>query len=1082
MISIELVAILSLLYFALLFGVAYYADRRRALGQSLISNANIYSLSLAVYCTSWTFYGSVGRAATSGLDFLAIYLGPTLMAFSWWFLLRKIVRCSKEQNIVSIADFISSRYGKSAFLGAVVTVFAVIGIMPYIALQLKAISQTFDILTLSPEAIHQGSTHSLQSLSGTIDTAFVVAFLLGLFGVLFGARHLDASERHEGLVAAIAVESLVKIVTFVAVGIFVTYGMFDGFTDIFARFQTHFPERMHLLQLGGGPSGNAHWFSLLFISMMAFMFLPRQFHIMVIENSAEDHIRTAMSRFPAYLFIINLFVIPIALGGLLTTAGDSSQADYFVLSLPLQQGHSWLALLAFLGGFSASAGMVMVSSVALSTMILNHLVMPAILKFNFDIRDFSVLLINLKRFGILAVTFLGYLYYRVIGESYALVNIGLISFIAATQFAPSLIGGLYWRRATRRGAATGLILGFLVWFYTLLIPSFVRSGWLASDILEEGLMGLSFLRPLELFGLTGFDIWSHSLFWSMFFNLGAFLTLSLITSPSKSEEEQIGKFVDVFSPQQKVMERQRISKAPTIIEFVELMTKFVGEKQAHTAIAEYMGDREIDARGSLSEYELPSLKRFTERTLAGSVGAAPARIIIENYLATRGSRMEDVFNIFGSVSLSRTASREQLGVLYEAARVIASGADLQHIMDDILELQVQQFKFDLCVIRTLDIEQDILTVCSQKGMSSDHLGQSERSLTMDTYIGQTFLTSETTIVNDTDFMDKKTSAHIIHREGIKSFAHAPIIIEGEPVGVLSAFSKTVKGIFTDEFIELFTSLAGQIGIAWRNNQQTLSLIRAREQQKEMEIAKTIQLSLLPLAIPDISGISLAGICVPAREVGGDYYDFLISASDQLDLLVADVSGHNVGSALLMAETRTYIRARVKKIPTTRQVMASLNQFFYEDLSRSELFITMFYLRYNNAQKRLTYASAGHCRPILHRGESGKCELLDADGLILGIHEQVNFEERETRFNPGDLLLLYTDGLTEAANSEGELFGEDRLCNMVKEANDLAPQELIDHVLNQVRIFTGLRHFDDDVSLVVMRSEREAGNTTSLSKP
>ena len=1070
MISIQLITVLSIAYFVILFGVAYYADWCREHGRSLIANAHVYSLSIAVYCTSWTFYGSVGRAATSGIDFLLIYLGPTLMAFSWWFLLRKMVRVSKEQNIVSIGDFISSRYGKSAFLGAIVTIFAVIGIMPYIALQLKAISQSFDLLTLPPEVFRQGGTHHFQAISQTIDTAFVVALLLGLFGVLFGARHLDASERHEGLVAAIALESIIKVIAFVAVGIFVTYGLFDGFGDIFSRFQETFPERAYLLQIGGENTSYARWFSLTFIAMMACMFLPRQFHIMVIENSSEEHVKSAMWRFPLYMFVINLFVIPIALGGLILSNGDTSQADYFVLNLPLTNNQEWLGVLAFLGGFSASAGMVMVSSVALATMILNQLAMPAILKFRLEVADFSILLINLKRFCILGVIFLGYLYYRIIGESYALVNIGLISFIAATQFAPSLIGGLYWRRATLKGAATGLILGFLIWFYTLLIPSFVRSGWLHSDILENGLFGLSYLRPLELFGLSGFDIWTHSLFWTLFFNVGAFLTLSLMSEPEKQVLEQVPKFVDTFKPRRAEPEKQRISKAPTIMEFVELMTKFIGEKQAHAAIAEYLGDREIDQRGSLSEYELPSLKLFTQRTLAGSVGAAPARIIIENYLVTRGSKMEDVFDIFGSVNLSRTSSREQLGVLYESARVVASGAKLQRIMDDILDLMVQQFKLDLCVIRMHDPSTDNLVVHSQRGMSSEHLGRSERELTMETYIGQTFLSNEPVVVNDTDFMSKPISAQIIHREGIKSFAHAPITIEGEPIGVLSAFSKTIKGIFTDEFVEMFLSLAGQVGVAWRNNQQTIKLLVAAEQQKEMEIAKTIQLGLLPNSVPKLPDVHLGGICVPAKDVGGDYYDHMMSSAHQLDLVVADVSGHNVGAALLMAETRTYIRARAHKIPTAKQVMASLNEFFYADLSRAELFITMFYARYNANLKRLVYASAGHCKPILYRHATKICERLDAEGLIFGILPQVEFEERHTYLYPGDLLLLFTDGIVEAENDLGEFFGEERLARLVCDSVSLSTHEMFDPILNQARLFTGTRHFKDDVSLVVMKAE------------
>jgi Na+/proline symporter/GAF domain-containing protein len=1068
--SVTAVALITFLYVGLLFGVAYYADFLRKQNRSIISNPYIYSLSFAVYLTSWTFFGSVGRAATTGLDFLPIYLGPTLIAFTWMFLLRKIIRISKEQNIVSIADFISSRYGKSQTIGSLVTLFALIGIMPYIALQLKAIAHTFENLT----RIHPSQlTWMDQTLSQIpfVDTAFVVAFLLSLFAVLFGARHLDTTERHEGLVAAIALEAIVKLIAFVAVGIFVTYGLFDGFGDIFTQFRTQFPEREYLLYLAPDHTSYVRWFTLIFISMMAFMFLPRQFHIMVIENSNLDHVKSAMWRFPAYMFLINLFVIPIALGGLILYQGDTSNADYFVLSIPLDTGHEWLALFTFLGGFSASAGMVMVSSVALSTMILNHLVMPIILRFNLAESGVSKILINIKRVGIFFTIFLGYIYYKFLGESSALVNIGLISFVAASQFAPALIGGLYWQHATKRGAIAGLLLGFIFWFYTLLLPSFINSGWLSQRILDEGLFGISLLKPLELFGLSGFDIWSHSLFWTMFFNIGGFLLFSSIKKPNAAEIEQTQKFVNAPGEATVSSGYERISKAPSIMEFVELMSKFIGDKQAHLAISDYIGDRVIDQKGSLSEFELPSLKRFTERTLAGSVGAAPAKIIIDNYLKTRGSQMEDVFNIFGSVTLSRTASREQLGILYETARIVASGQKLQKILDSVLKLLQQQFKFDLCVIRIIDTQTSTLVVKCQQGMSTRHLGSSERNLDMETYIGEAFLTNREMVINDTDYMDKPVSRDIIRVEGITSYAHTPISIEGEPIGILSAYSKTAKGIFTAEFIEMFRNLAGQIGVAWRNAEQTESLIVAREHERELDIAKRIQLSLLPTNIPQTPEFATAGICIPAKQVGGDYFDLFLRSDQHMDAVIADVSGHNVGSALIMAETRTLIQASKERLLPPFELLFELNNFFYDDLTRTELFITMFYLSIDCATSKIGYANAGHNPPMIWRKTTEQCESLDGEGLILGVKKNVLFEEKSTSLASGDVLLIYTDGITEAENhNTGEFFGEEKLKSLLASNADLPPEEIIENILDQVRLFTGVHSFNDDVSLVIIKAK------------
>jgi Na+/proline symporter/serine phosphatase RsbU (regulator of sigma subunit) len=1070
MLSAKIVLIISLAYFALLFLVAYYADKRRQMGTSLLSNPNIYSLSVAVYCTSWTFYGSVGRAATSGLEFLPIYLGPTLMAFTWWFVLRKMVRISKEQNIVSIADFISSRYDRSAILGAIVTLFAIFGIMPYIALQLKAIARTLDILS-SPLSLPSAGLNTLVSqLPPYIDTAFVVAMVLGMFGMLFGARHLDSSERHEGLVVAVALESLIKLIAFIAVGIFVTYGLFDGFLDIFQRFFEQFPERRDLFRLGTAQTPYTKWFSLIFLSMMAIMFLPRQFHIMVTENPDENHIKKAMWRFPAYIFLINLFVIPIALGGLILNGGDTSQADFFVLTLPLSAGHPWLAMLVFIGGLSASAGMVMVSSVTISTMILNHLVMPVILKMKLHVQDLSGILINLKRLGIIGVVFLGYFYFKIIGDSYALVNMGLISFMAATQFAPAVIGGLYWKRANRKAATAGLVLGFFLWFYTLLIPSFVRSGWLDSDILQNGLYGIELLKPLELFGLRGFDIYTHSLFWSLLFNVAAYLTISFYIKQGESETAQAEKFVDALkAPTEHPIQLKRISKAPTVMEFVELMSKFIGDKPANIAITDYLETREIDSRGSLADHEIPNLKAFTERTLAGYVGAAPARIILENYLSTRGSKMEDVFDIFGSVTISHAASREQLSVLYDAAQIVASGAELEQVLDDILGLLATQFKFDLCVIRFLEKDSMTLVVKSQTGMSSVHFGQSERNLNMETYIGQAFLSNVTAVVNDTDFLDKPISAEIIHREGITCFAHTPIVLEGEAVGVLSAFSRTVKGIFTQEFLALFENLAGQVALAWRNDKQLQVLLEVREQERELQIAKNIQRSLLPKTNPEMENLSVAGLCVPAHQIGGDYFDYIPREESGIDLIIADVSGHNIGSALIMAETRTFIHARVDSIKKPDQMLHSLNKFFFGNMDCSDLFVTMFYLQYNPEKKKLDYSSAGHNKPILWRSQKNTVDLLDAEGLIFGIKPDVEFELRSVHLDAGDILLLYTDGIIEAEDSNGEFFGIERLGKLIKEYEDLAPEDLIDRIMDQVRIFTGLRHFKDDITLVVMKT-------------
>ena len=443
-------------YIGVLFAIARYGDYRADQGRSIIANPYVYSLSLGVYATAWTFYGSVGRAAGDGVGFLPIYIGPTLMMALWWLVMRKIIRISKANRITSLADFVSSRYGKSALVAGLVTVIAVIGIVPYIALQLKAVSGSFTILVGYPEVV-KSVPH--QAAPVHADTAFWMAVLLAIFTILFGTRHLDASERHEGLVAAIAFESLVKLLAFLAVGVFVTWGIHDGFADIFARAGAQPRLATLFAPLGGAAGSYASWAWLTVLSMLAIMFLPRQFQVAVVENVNENHIAKAIWLFPAYMLAMNVFVLPVAFGGLLHFSGVPVDPDTFVLTLPMAEKQEGLALLVFIGGLSAATGMVIVETIALSTMVCNDLVMPVLLRMRsmrlHERRNLTGLLLGIRRGAIVAVILLGYVYFRLAGEAYALVAIGLISFAAVAQFAPAddrwhlLEGGDPLRRTCR---------------------------------------------------------------------------------------------------------------------------------------------------------------------------------------------------------------------------------------------------------------------------------------------------------------------------------------------------------------------------------------------------------------------------------------------------------------------------------------------------------------------------------------------------------------------------------------------------------------------------------------------------------
>ncbi len=698
-----LVVAVSCAYMLLLFAVAYWADRRAAQGRSVIDSAWVYALSMGVYCTAWTYFGSVGRAASSGVWFLPIYLGPMLAMILAWMVVRKMIRIAKTYRITSIADFISSRYGKSPVLAGMVTVITVVGIVPYIALQLKGIAVAFAVMT-APLGQDVADAQIWWQ-----DSTFYLALVLAGFTMVFGARHLDSTERHEGMVAAIAFESVIKLLAFLAVGLFVSYALFDGLGDIFERTRA-VPELRRLLELGEQQNfAYAQWFGMTVLAMLSVILLPRQFQVMVVENVDERHLRRAAWVFPLYLFLINLFVLPIALGGLLHFGPGTLNPETFVLSLPLSQGWHALAILAFVGGLSAATGMVIVEAIAVSTMVCNDLVMPVLLRTyrraSSQGSDLTRLILQIRRAAILIILLLGYLYYHLAGEAYALVSIGLISFAAVAQFGPALLGGMFWKGGTRQGAMAGLLLGFSVWAYTLMLPSLAKSGWMPDTFLQDGLWGWTWLRPEALLGMRGLDNLTHSLFWSLLFNAAAYVLVSLWRTPSAQEASQALLFVDVFdrtNAARPVFWRGQASVA----DLLPLAARFLGAEKARTCFEVYA--RQVGV-ASVDKLQADArLVQFVETLLAGAIGSASARVMVASVVKEDALNLDEVMAILDEANRLRLHSHEleeKSRSLEQATAELRAANDqlqsLDRLKDDFMSSVTHELRTPLTSIRAL---------------------------------------------------------------------------------------------------------------------------------------------------------------------------------------------------------------------------------------------------------------------------------------------------------------------------------------------------------------------------------------------
>lgn len=702
----------SIGYLLLLFGIASWVERLAKKGRNLIQNPYVYALSLAVYCTAWTFFGSIGRVTTTGVEFIYIYLGPSLAAPLLFIMLRKMIRIAKHQNITSIADFISTRFGKNISLGAIVAVLSIIGVIPYIAIQLKAISDSIKII----------SGNSDQKAGWIIDpNTLLIVIAISIFIILFGTRKVDASEKHEGMMVAIAFESIVKLFSFLIIGCFVVFGLFNGWEDLMIKAQS-LPKYDAMTTIGGTHT-YFHLFLLMILSLCAFLFLPRQFQVGVVENVKEDHLKKAVWLFPLYLFLINIFVLPIALAGNLYFKEAGVNADTFILALPMLMQNDWLTMLVYIGGFSAASSMIIIETIALTTMLSNHIIAPVFFSIsgfkeqnNYGLQAWLKLT---RRIGIVFIMILAFLFEQFVAEQFSLVSIGLISFAAVAQFAPAMIGGVYWKRATKAGALLSLMVGFSIWFYTLIIPSLVSAGFIDQQMMHEGPFGIQLLIPNRLFGLSDFDFITHGFFWSILMNTMTFFGVSLITERMPQEIYQAALFVDVYKLNTQAGQNNLIlDQVANMVDLRALMYNFLGKERSLIILNAY--EKKYNVKLEELQYAPPHLINVVEKMLSGSMGSASAKMVLKNVIQQKELELQEVLKVIRE-SEDMKASNAML--IKESNALTKLSAELKLVNDQLK--RVDEMKDEFLYTVTHEIRTPLTSIRALSEILHDHPDLSE---------------------------------------------------------------------------------------------------------------------------------------------------------------------------------------------------------------------------------------------------------------------------------------------------------------------------------------------------------------------
>jgi Na+/proline symporter/signal transduction histidine kinase/CheY-like chemotaxis protein len=704
----------ALAYILLLFAVASYGDRRsRRLGVPANGRPVVYALSIAIYCTSWTYFGGVGLASQRGLEFLGIYIGPILAFTLGMPLIRRIVELAKAEKLTSVADFVAARYGKNSTVAMIVSFIALVGAIPYIALQLKAVSSSVAAM-VDPSHYGLGSGNLY-----FLDLALIITLLMACFAVMFGTRHTDATEHQDGLILAVAMESVVKLLAFATVGVSVVFFLFDGPADLLAKAS----ESLLITSALSYETPLSRWAVLIALSAFAIIMLPRQFHVTVVENRTSQERKVAGFLLPLYLVAINLFVLPVAIAGLITFGGVGD-ADLYVLTLPYMGELPVVTLIAFIGGVSAATAMVIVESVALSIMVSNDIVMPVFLRHKLMGRsgqreDFAKVLLRIRRMAIFAVLILGYGYYRGADSQSGLASIGLLAFAAIAQIAPALIGGLFWRRANARGAILGMTFGFFAWAYLLFVPSLG-----GPDNSPIAAVVLAFLFPgSAIFSGPETDPFVNVTLFSLMLNTLAFVLGSLSRNPRPVERIQAGIFVKRHARSQFATRGWKTRVA--VGDLKAAIARYLGEERMRRSFANYES-----TAGRRLEDDQPAdmaLVHFSEQLLGSAIGSSSARLVLSLILQKAEDTSADTAWLLDQASEALQYNQDMLqtalsqmdqgiAVFDSAHRLTIWNRRFRHLLD--LPEQVGQVGFPLS---------DIVSILSERGdIPADHQSEMVR--------------------------------------------------------------------------------------------------------------------------------------------------------------------------------------------------------------------------------------------------------------------------------------------------------------------------------------------------------------------